>query len=32
MQSRSGSERILYVSYLRILFYERLRVSREIPV
>lgn len=32
MQSRSGSERILYVSYLRIFFYERLRVSREIPV
>ena len=32
MQSRSGSERIFYVSYLRILFYERLRVSREIPV
>ena len=32
MQSRSDSERILYVSYLRILFYERLRVSKHIPI
>jgi GNAT superfamily N-acetyltransferase len=32
MQSRAGSERVCYVSYRRILFYERLRVSKKIPL
>jgi GNAT superfamily N-acetyltransferase len=31
MSRHQGSQRVCYVSYFRLLFYERLRVSKEIP-